>query len=327
MDKMIPFHARPVAQPGELTLLCRRYLQRLQRRGRAEETLRAYSCDLGQFVGWCQQRGLLTATAVGSRHIEDWLDALVTGEGMTLRTAARKLETVRGLYKYVCAQGLLEPHANPMHQVDPPRYHHEPVIAPPAREIERLIDAIDTRTPMGLRDRAMLMLLYDAALRCQGVVSLDLYRPDATRRCQVQPDGLIWYRAKGGRLEQGLCGEATLEAVNDWLAVRRHYTRSAVPTEALFINRTGKRIRRQTIYNRVKALGETHGLHGLHPHMLRHRRLGDLYDKLDARAAADVAGHTDPATTIRTYGSVSRQRLRERVQRECPVGVEQRRAG
>lgn len=320
MSEIQPFTPRAVALPGELVRLCRRYLAHLQSRGYAEATVQAYRTDLQQAVGYLRSIGIETIQAVGSRHVDDWLTCLLDGEGVSARTASRKLESLRGLFRYAGQRDLIA--HNPAAEISAPRYHADPVIAPPAETIAHVIDAIPD-TEIGRRDRAMMLLMYDAALRCGGVASLDLHHADRPGP-SVAPDGTVLYRSKGGMIRETCCGPDTVAAVDAWLAVRRHWAVSRRPTEALFLGRGGRRISRQTIYQRVRHWGDQADAPHLHPHMLRHRRIGDVRQAADIKTAQWLAGHSSAATTAQIYGDVPAARHRERI-RQVPTGTEQQR--
>lgn len=317
MDNVIAFNPRPVTLPGDLIAVARQYLEQLQAAGRARETLRAYRTDLEQLAGYCRGRGITLVQHVSAAVLDDFVQALVQGEGVTARTAARKLAVVKGLCTWCIKRGMLQ--RNPVDETTPVHFVGRRVIAPEGEAIMRMINAIPTDTPLGRRDRAMLLLAYDAALRISALVSLDVHDGERPPKYTVSPGGVVRYRAKGGRAEDSVCGDDTLAALAEWLRVRERFVRRASPP-ALFLSERGTRLTRAAMHYRIKLHGKAAGMPQLHMHLLRHRRGGELIDSLGPRHAQALLGHKRMSTTVDVYGHQSAERLREQIRARCPVG-------
>src|SRR5581483_2780644 len=138
-------------------------------RGLARNTVEAYGRDLGKFRRWCAKAGLDEAGAVESRHVLQYLVALA-GERLQVRSQARNLVALRGLYKHLRAERHVE--RDPTADVELPRLGRPlPEVLTP-EEVDRLLAAPDVKTPRGLRDAAMLETLYATGLRVSELVAL-----------------------------------------------------------------------------------------------------------------------------------------------------------
>lgn len=314
-----PFTPRAVALPGHLPMVCTQHLAQLSLRGYSKHTIAAYKCDLEQFVGYLEKRDVTQIQIVSTALIDDFVLALLAGEGLAPRTCARKLETVKGLFKYAVRRGLIPAAANPAEQAAAVHFEERRVVAPEEAAILRLIDSIPTDTTIGLRDRALFRLMFDAALRVGGIVSLDMYRPDKPPQCCVDPRGVVFYRAKGGKVKSTLADDTTMAAIEAWLKVRYRFVHPESP-DALFLTQRGTRVSPMSIHVMIKGYGRAADMPEIHSHLLRHRRIGDVLDRADLRTANYIAGHTRLSTTADIYGDVSAEKLRARIRRECAVG-------
>ena len=314
-DRLMPFRPVEVRAPGNLSLTCRRFLQHLHAHGYAQNTLHAYRRDLEQFAGFCADRGVERLGSVTAALVDDFVGALVRGEGVSPRTAARKLATVRELFRWAVRQAITP--NNPAELATPVRFVAEKQQAPTTERIVAMLEAIPAETPLDLRDRAMFWLMYDAGLRCDGLASLDLFDPGQPSAHTVAPDGAVRYRAKGGATKTTVCGDRSLEWLAEWLAVRERFARRE--TAALFVTRRGTRMTRATLDAAIKRHGARVGMPAIHCHLLRHRRAREIIDGLGLRTASEFLGHQNTSTTADVYG-YDEQRTREQVRRHCPAG-------
>jgi len=314
-DRLTQFRPAAVAAPADLAMSCRRFLQHIYAHGYAEATQRAYRRDLEQFAGFCASRGIERLGSVTGAVVDDFIQALVQGEGVSQRTAARKLATARELFRWAVRRGITP--NNPAELATPVRFVAEKQQAPTTERIVAMLEAIPAETPLDLRDRAMFWLMYDAALRCEGLASLDLFDPTAPPVHAVTPDGVVRYRAKGGTTRTTVCGERALEWLEQWLAVRDRFARRE--SAGLFITRRGTRMTRATLDAAIKRHGARVGMPAIHCHLLRHRRAREIIDGLGLRTASEFLGHRNTSTTADVYGYDER-RTQEQVRRHCPAG-------
>jgi integrase/recombinase XerD len=191
-----------------------------------------------------------------------------------------------------------------------------------ADETAALIEAAAPDGALGLRDRAMLEVLYGAGLRVSELVSLPLSALD--RR-----GGWLRVRGKGRKERMVPLGEPALEALDAYLEQARPVLARAAarPGEAVFLSRRGRAMTRQNFFLRLRELARRAGIPSdrVSPHVLRHAFATDLLEGgADLRAVQTLLGHADLSTT-QIYTHVSRARLRETVERRHPRGAGGRR--
>ncbi len=167
------------------------------------------------------------------------------------------------------------------------------------KEIDRLLAAPNEEGQTGIRDRAILELLYATGMRVSELCQLDL--------CDVDDQAAL-VRGKGGKERKVPVGEAALKALDRYLIEKRTAARRA--KEPLFVTVRGKRITRQQVWKRVKRYGEKAGINkGLSPHTLRHTFATHLLDRgADLRVIQELLGHADIGTTDR-YTHLSQKQL------------------
>lgn len=315
--ELVTFNPTPIALPGDLQQVCRQYLTHRSMRV-AQNTLAAYKTDLQQFVGYLAEQDITLIQTVGVAHVDGFIDAQLMGQGVKPRTAARKYESVNGLFKWAVKRDLIKAGANPFSKTEAPRFNAEKVVAPELSALLKFVHGLPGDTPDEKRDRAMLRLFLDSGLRIGGMIALDLYDENSTPRWCIRPSGVIYYQAKGGRTEETLCDEVTLQWLDEWLAVRHGFEKRNSPP-SLFLTRRGTRPSRQAIDQMIKRRAEEGGLGHLHAHLLRHARIGHAMEKGDLHLANYIAGHKNKSTTANMYGAQSRERMRLRIASECSL--------
>ncbi|MBD3609927.1 MAG: site-specific integrase, partial [Gammaproteobacteria bacterium] len=150
--------SKRVAIPGDLVVLAQQYLTDLQIRNYSEHTVRAYTNDLEQFVGFAHQMDITLAQHVTGQTLDDFTAGLISGNGVNPRTAARRLETVRALFKFAIKRRILN--RNPVEDATPVKFVPAKIIAPDEDVLMDMINAIPDDTVFGIRDRAMFYLMY-----------------------------------------------------------------------------------------------------------------------------------------------------------------------
>lgn len=315
------FSPRQVAQPGNLERICRRYLQHLEIRGYARATVVAYRIDLEQFVGFMRGRDVTSIYAVTRTAIEDFADALLHGENCGPRTVHRKIVSVRSLFRYACERDIIRMGDNPLRHPLNIRFPRHEVHAPSEEAILAMIEAIPADTIEGRRDKALFLLMYDAALRVSAVCGLNLGPPDYG----VSPRGVVYYQPKGagpGEVATASIEPATVAQVEDWLERRQRYVRRDSPP-ALFLGRCGTRLSRVQVLNRCKLHGARVGMPNLHPHLLRHRRGREIFRHVGPTECQQQLGHKHLSTTLDEYQGEAQELVRHRIRTEAPIGGRQ----
>lgn len=293
------------------------YLQRKRLRGAALNTLMSYGSVLHDFTEFAELQGVGLIGLLGSRLVDRWLD-LLGFRGLSRRTQAHKLVVLRQLVRHAMREGWLQHDATKDCEV---RFQSLSVIAPELAPLMAMLDKMPTGTPRDLRDRAMLRLALDGALRVGDVIGLDvsttLYRSrngiDVARR-------ELYTVGKGGKPAVVPINQRTVTWVADWLRVRPTMAGDSEP--ALFVSNRGKRITRQQAHNRIRYWGAQFDLPGLHFQLLRHRRVGDVVETLGLEAGQQLARHAKKSTTANVYGAqaaaVVRHVLREHADLDAP---------
>jgi site-specific recombinase XerD len=291
--------SKPVADPRALELLERYLTYRGAARGLSPYTLRNYETDLHDFLaalaGW-----EVDPLVAGRSDLRRYL-ALQQGKGVAVASIRRKVSTIRGFYKWLRSEGLLD--NDPFYGVQGPKAPKRLPHVLSAGDIGRLIAQADESTPAGLRDRALLELLYGAGLRVSEVAGLNLQDVDLRQ-------GTVRVRGKGSKDRISVFGEPAADALE-------HYILSARPEltsgkdDALFLNRSGGRLSVRSIQSLVRKYALRAGLpEEVHPHLLRHSFATHLLDGgADLRVVQELLGHESPNTTqIYTHVTESRKR-------------------
>lgn len=307
--------------PALIDALIAGFLAHLQVRGKARNTLLAYSTDLRQFASFARAFDITFVQLVDARLCNRWLDAGVVHLRWTQRTARRKLEALRSFLAWCRMERCMQ--HDPCAEI---RINYRPrlVVAPEMGPLKAVIAGIGTDHPVDLRDRAVLMLLLDAALRANEVALLDMVTRDNPMPTHaVHPLTLrVTVRPKGGTDDDAqIVGlePQTVDAVKAWLKARPELAADDEP--ALFVNLRGRRMSRQCIYVMVRQRGSDAGLPKLHPHMFRHRRIGDIVEKLGLDIGCAQARHRHKATTANVYGAHAAETQRNAVRTLAPLGA------
>jgi integrase/recombinase XerD len=282
-------------------------------RGLADNTLRAYARDLAMYARYLAEVGITDPTEVAAEDLEAFLVWLrdqrsATGQPYASSSRARAVVAVRGFHRFLLHDQLSD--RDPAASLPTPRTARSLPKALSLSEVERLLAAPVGDTPLRLRDRAMLELLYGAGLRISELVGLDV--DDLDRREQ-----LVAVRGKGDRDRLVPYGEPAAEAVDAWLVRGRPRLHPRVP--AVFLNARGGRLTRQGAWKLITGHAERVGLgERVSPHTLRHSFATHLLDGgADVRAVQELLGHAS-VTTTQIYTLVSRAALQEVYRRAHP---------
>ena len=269
-------------------------------------TLEAYGFDLRRFSGFLHARSI-PLEAFRRTHLLQFLTSL---RGLSSRSVARQVSSVRSFFKFLVREGVLP--ASPVSEVRAP-----PVGRPLPKyltvtEVESLLSAPDRGTPEGMRDRAMLLLLYAAGLRASEVVSLRMENVDANA-------GFLRVIGKGGKERVVPVAEAALSALREYQEDWRPRFLKKKATNALFLSRLGRPVTRQTLWSRIARWARAAGIRSrISPHTLRHSFAGHLLaGGADLRAVQVMLGHADISTT-QIYTHIHEQRLRSLYDRFHP---------
>jgi integrase/recombinase XerD len=287
-----------------------RYLDHLAvERGLSDNTLQAYRRDLARYLSFLAKRDVGKAGEVDEAIVRSFLASLSAsthGEddrAYRATSVARTLSAVRSFHRFLLREGITpgDPAAGVM-QPKIPRSLPRPLSVD---EIARLLEAPDPRTPAGLRDRAILELLYGAGLRISELTGLDVDDLDLD-------EGSVRVLGKGGKEREVPVGRFAREAVDAYLTRGRPALASRSSRAALFLNQRGGRLTRQScarLLGRYATLAEISRHVSLHT--LRHSFATHLLEGgADVRVVQELLGHASVATT-QIYTLVTKEHLRE----------------
>lgn len=266
-------------------------------RNLASNTLESYHRDLTGLVAFLDDRGVSDPAAVGADDLSAWMLAL-SDRGLRPTTLRRHRSSVRQLFSYLVAEGILED--NPALELDSPRAGRRLPSTLSEEQVERLLAAPDLETAIGLRDGTMLELLYATGLRVSELVSL--------RDDQLHDGWLVVRHGKGGKDRIVPVGDRAQQL----LALHRARRDPRRTTPWVFSGRGGKPMTRQNFWLRVRHHAVAAGIHGkVSPHVLRHAFATHLLNHgADLRAVQMMLGHADIATT-EIYTHVAQERLKQ----------------
>ncbi len=267
-------------------------------KGLAKNTLGSYRIDLRRYAAFT---GAKAADDIRRDDIVSFLSHL-SSQGIAAPSVARCLSALRGFHKFLLIDGLAE--SDPTADLESPRGWKRLPKSLSSRDVEALLDQPKTGSVLGMRDRAMLELLYATGLRVSELVGLRIRDLNLER-------GYLVVIGKGSKERLVPMGEAAMEAVHDYLERARPLLLKGRESEHLFISSKRKVITRQMFWERIKQYSRQAGIEqNISPHTLRHSFATHLLDNgADLRAVQAMLGHSDISTT-QIYTHVSRERLR-----------------
>lgn len=290
-------------------------------RGAARNTLGAYRRDLDRYRDFLTGRGITALELVGASDVAEFTMVLRAGgqthPPLAAGSVARALIAVRGLHRFAAAEGMTN--TDVAHAVKPPTPGRRLPKALPYDQVLRLLEAaggapIDAANgagtdggPRGLRDRALLELLYSTGARISEMVGLDVDELDTGERAVV-------LRGKGGKQRMVPIGRPALAAVDAYLVRGRPVLAASGKgtAGALFLNVRGGRLSRQSAWQVLQTAAERAGIGAtVSPHTLRHSFATHLLDGgADVRVVQELLGHAS-VTTTQIYTLVTVNTLRE----------------
>lgn len=287
---------------AEQHILIERWLDQLWlEKGLSDNSLAGYRQDLAQFAEWLLAVGV---DLVGCDRVvlQRWLARLLE-QGLHARSVARKLSALRSFYRWALAERLLA--------VDPTLLIARPKLGRPLpgslteADVEALLAAADVTSALGLRDRAMLEVLYAAGLRVSELVGLTLSQLNLRQ-------GLVRVIGKGDKERLVPIGEEAQHWLERYLRDSRPLLLGERSADTVFPSQRGRTMTRQTFWHRIKQLALIAGVQKpLSPHTLRHAFATHLLNHgADLRVVQLLLGHSDLSTT-QIYTHVARQRLHD----------------
>lgn len=298
-----------------LTQAVRGYLDHLSvERGLAENTLKSYRRDLGRYLEFLDAHGIEALDSVSDQTVRDFLAGLREGDRdhqpLSAASAGRTVVAVRGFHKFALKDGLAQ--ADPSASVKPPTPAKRLPKALSVDEVTRLLEAASVQdTPLALRDRALLEVLYGTGARISEAIGLDV--DDLGIDDLDSGEASVLLRGKGSKERIVPVGSFARQALSAYLTRGRPALATAAGNRgALFLNARGGRLSRQSAWTVITRTADRAGItKDVSPHTLRHCFATHLLDGgADVRVVQELLGHAS-VTTTQVYTLVTVDSLRE----------------
>ncbi len=269
--------------------------------GASANTIASYRLDLTIFARWLAANALPNIADVSRVQLLDFL-AFRSAGGKSARTGARTLSTLKTFYGQRVAYALRKD--NPTSLVSGPKLPRSLPKALSEAEIEALINAPDITSAVGLRDKAMIELMYATGLRVTELVTLKGEQLNLRQ-------GVLRVMGKGAKERLVPMGEHAIEWIEKYLANARSELAPGAKTDALFITARGSAMTRQAFWYLIKRYTLMAGVRSLSPHVLRHSFATHLLNHgADLRVVQLLLGHVDLSTT-QIYTYIARENLKK----------------
>lgn len=284
----------------------REYLLYLQvEKGLAKNSLESYKRDLSKLKSWADRNNfdLLELTR---KDLREWLIDL-SGENLSENSKRRMVSALRGFFKFLMFDGHIK--KNPAEDLDAPQKGFYLPKFLNQNEIENLFCVPDVSQEIGLRDRAILELMYACGLRVSEAVDLKI--------SDINIDtGILTCKGKGSKTRKVPIGKSAVEWLKNYLVLRRK--KDNIEIQNLFVSSLGKPINRQVIFKFIKEYAEKIGLKDVSPHTLRHSFATHLIqNSADVRSVQQMLGHADISTT-QIYTHITDVHLRKTYEKFHP---------
>jgi len=278
-------------------------------RGLAHNSLVAYSADLLRYIEFCTASGAKHPAEVNSEHVRTFFSHL-KHVGLGVRSRARYLAALRGFYTFALNEGLLK--HNPVSDIETPKLLHTLPHVLSIAEVEALLETCSSKNSLGIRDRAMLEVVYACGLRVSELVALQLndFHPASAYIKTV---------GKGNKERIVPIGEEAMEVLQHYLEYGRPALLRGRRSNHVFLNRSAGGLTRQGFWKIIKRRALEAGINkNVTPHTLRHSFATHLLENgADLRVVQVLLGHADISTT-QIYTHVTREHLQRVHERYHP---------
>lgn len=280
-------------------------------KGLSDNSLESYRCDLAAYAQWLSQQKRQSLLEAGEQALNEYL-AHRYKLNYSARSTARFLSAVRGFYQYGMREQLME--HDPTQLVEMPKLGSPLPKTLSETDVEALLAAPDLDDPIGLRDKAMLEILYACGLRVSELVALVTY--DLNLR-----QGVVRLMGKGSKERLVPMGEESIHWLLKYHKEARPLLLKNPDSDVLFPSNRGGHMTRQTFWHRIKHYVVVAGIQAnVSPHTLRHAFATHLLNHgADLRVVQLLLGHSDLSTT-QIYTHVAKHRLQQLHQQHHPRG-------
>jgi integrase/recombinase XerD len=280
-------------------------------KGLSKNTIDAYSHGLNRFLDSLRKKGIQEMPSVSKFDVRAFLLAL-RKQGLSTKTVVRNLVAIRTFFQFLIQEGILE--ANPIEELESPKIAKTLPEILNLKEVEQLLEQPNPQTPIGIRDRAMLEVLYATGMRVSELTHLPINQVNLE-------SGYVLVFGKGSKERIVPLGSEAMKWVALYLKAARERLAKGKESPFLFINRSGRGMSRQQFWKNIKAFGRRAGIRKrISPHLLRHSFASHLLEGgADLRSVQMMLGHVDISTT-QIYTHVTGERLKKIHKRYHPRG-------
>ncbi len=271
-------------------------------KGLSKNTIEAYSHDLTRFLGYLREKGPTHLRDIGKFDVRGFLLSLKR-KNLSTKSIGRDLSAIRTFFRFLIQEGILE--TNPIEDLESPKAAKTLPVILSLKEIEQILEQPDLHTPLGIRDRAMLEMLYATGMRVSELTHLPTHQVNLE-------GGYVLLYGKGSKERIVPLGSEAMNWVTLYLRSARGILAKRKESPFLFINRSGRGMSRQGFWKNLKDYARKAGLRKrITPHLLRHSFASHLLERgADLRSVQMMLGHVDISTT-QIYTHVTGERLKK----------------
>jgi len=280
-------------------------------KGLSKNTIEAYSHGLNRFLNYFRRKGMEEVREISKLDIREFL-LFLKKKGLSSKTLARNLVSIRVFMRFLTEESILS--ANPAEEIESPKTAKTLPEILSLEEVEMLLEQPDTQIPQGMRDRAMLEMLYATGMRVSELTQLQVNHVHLEA-------GYVLIYGKGSKERIVPIGNEAMKWARRYMGETRERLLKKRESPFLFVNRSGKPMSRQHFWKSIKAYGRKAGIRKrIAPHLLRHSFASHLLERgADLRSVQLMLGHVDISTT-QIYTHVTGERLKKIHQRYHPRG-------
>jgi integrase/recombinase XerD len=271
-------------------------------KGLSQNTIEAYSHGLTRFLDHLKGKKIQDVRDVGKFDVQGFL-LVLRKKNLNTKSVVRDLAAIRGFFRFLIQEGILK--TNPIEDLESPKVAKTLPEILSLKEIEQILEQPNLETPLGMRDRAMLEMLYATGMRVSELTHLP------THQLNLEGGYVLLY-GKGSKERIVPIGGEAMKWVILYLQGARRALSKGKESGFLFINRSGKGMSRQRFWKSLKNYAKKAGLHKrITPHLLRHSFASHLLERgADLRSVQMMLGHVDISTT-QIYTHVTGEKLKK----------------